>query len=714
MATNNTQVNINERAVQNRSSQDDFGRQDLQNGSIAPGTATCNGNQDMDLNHSDANDSQNNYTSRTRNNSAQTSSTISPSSRRASDQEFNESPNQHPDETSHHEKYYEADAGDGTKAHEQYLHGLPLFLTLISCIISLFIVALDQTIVSTILTTVGDQFNSFEKVGWLTSGFMLPMACLVPSYGKISIAFGRKVTLIVGIIIFEIGSLISALSNSMSLLIGGRVIQGIGGGAVQSMVMVILTESVPISRRSLAFACVAVVWSTSSVLGPIIGGALEKVSWRWCFYINLPIGGFSLIVLMLGFHPPRAQGNIREKLKKIDYMGTFLVTSGIVLVLLAMTFGGVDFAWNSAAIICLFVIGGVLCILFLVWNFGFSSNPIIMKEFVKSPAIMAAVISAMFNFAFFIANLTYLAIYFQVIFDASSLQSGIDLLPLLITVTVTSCCNSLFLNVMKNVKLTMILSGVLSPIGTGLFLLLGRNSSLGLRIGIMIVSGISIGLQFQSSLLSAQLVAPKDIPGALIMVTVFVNFMKSLASTISVTIAQLLFQTTGATYIKDLQNTLSQDTPGYEQFKQIPSETLISNPRSVKNLSSEIQDQVLDQFVKALKNVFYFGLALAVVCFFASFCTTNKKIPKNKDIKTKESGDEEDDKEEEEDKGEDKGNREGDGEGNVESKEMKKRVESNRSVDASASPSMSAESKSDVENSEEEVRMETNKDSANA
>ena len=104
-----------------------------------------------------------------------------------------------------YEEYVEADAGDGTKAHEQYLNGVPLFLTITSCIVSLFLVALDQTVVSTILTKVGDKFKSFEKIGWLTSGFMLPMACLVPSYGNISIAFGRKWTLVAGIIIFEIG-----------------------------------------------------------------------------------------------------------------------------------------------------------------------------------------------------------------------------------------------------------------------------------------------------------------------------------------------------------------------------------------------------------------------------------------------------------------------------------------------------------------------------
>ncbi|KAI5961692.1 hypothetical protein KGF57_001626 [Candida theae] len=540
-------------------------------------------------------------------------------------------------QTSEQKKYYEADAGDGTKAHEQYLHGVPLLLTILSCIVTLFIAALDQTIVSTILTTVGEHFNAFDKVGWLTSGFMLPMACLIPSYGKLSIAFGRKATLLTGIVIFEIGSLISALSNSMSLLIGGRVIQGVGGGAIQSMVMVILTESVPISRRSLVFASVSMVWSTSSVLGPIIGGALEKITWRWCFYINLPIGGVSFLILVFGFNPPKPKGNIRQKLSTIDYVGTFFMTSGLVLVLLGLTFGGIDYPWRSAAVICLFTIGGILLIIFAIWNFGYSTNPIILPEFVKSFTTMTALISAMFNFGFFISNLTYLAVYFQVAFNASSLQSGIDLLPLVISVSVTSVVNSFFINWTKNVKITMIVSGVLSPLGSGLLLLLDKHSSVGKRIGILIVSGIAIGLQFQSSTLSAQLVAPKDIPGALILVTVLLNFARELASTVSVTIAQLLFQVTGTRYIQNLQRDISRNVDGYAEFTSMMPKSLISNPRLVNQLPTEVQEMVLDQFVKALKNVFYFGLGLAVVCFFASMFTTSKRIPKTKDIKTGDS-----------------------------------------------------------------------------
>ncbi|KAI5956376.1 hypothetical protein KGF54_000851 [Candida jiufengensis] len=540
----------------------------------------------------------------------------------------------------HTEKFKEADAGDGTKAHEQHLTGLQLVLTIFSGIISLFLVALDQTIVSTILTTVGDKFNAFEKVGWLTSGFMLPMACLVPSYGKISIAFGRKQTLLAGIVIFEIGSLIAALSNSMDMLIAARCVQGLGGGAVQSTVLIILTEVVPITKRSLVFAFISLTWSVSSVLGPVIGGALSKVTWRWCFFINLPIGGVAFVLLIFFFNPPKISGNFREKINKIDFVGTFFLTSGLILVLLALTFGGIEFAWNSPAIICLFVIGGVLLICFGIWNFRYSQNQIIYTEFIKSPAIMMAVISAAFNFGFFISNLTYLAIYFQVVHHASPLQSGIDLLPLVITVAVASMCNSFFINFTRRVKWTMILSGVLAPVGTGLFLLLDKQSSLGVRFGILIVLGISIGLQFQSSLLSAQLGAPKDKPGALIMVTVFVNFMRNVASTITVTIGQLLYQLTGTAYLQNLQRKITNNFDGYNELKNIPPKVLISNPRTINELPPQAESLVLDQIMKALKNVFYFGLALAVVCFVTSLFTTTKKIPKKQDSKPQEEKDE--------------------------------------------------------------------------
>lgn len=306
------------------------------------------------------------------------------------------------------------------------------------------------------------------------------------------------------------------------------------------------------------------------------------------------------------------------------------MTLGLVLVLLGLTFGGVDYPWKSAAVICLFTVGGVLLTVFAVWNFRYSPNPIILADFVKSFTTMTALISAMFNFGFFISNLTYLAVYFQVVFNASSLQSGIDLLPLVVSVTIASLANSMFINLTKNVKITMIVSGVLSPLGSGLLLLLDKNSSVGKRIGILLVSGIAIGLQFQSSTLSAQLVAPKDVPGALILVTVLLNFARELASTVSVTIAQLLFQVTGTRYLEDLQRGISKNVDGYTEFINMQAKSLISNPRLIRKLPTEVREMVLDQFVKALKNVFYFGLAFSCCVFYCIIIYNWKENSQNK------------------------------------------------------------------------------------
>ncbi|CUM68252.1 uncharacterized protein PRCAT00005973001 [Priceomyces carsonii] len=549
-------------------------------------------------------------------------------------------------------KYFESDAGDGTKATDQHIHGIKLVLTLTSSIFSLFIVALDQTIVSTLLKEVGDEFKEFLKVNWLNTGFMLPMATLAPSYGKVSIAFGRKYSVWVGIVIFEIGSLVSALAKSMNMLIGGRVVQGAGGSLVQSMVLVIVTESIPMSKRPLAFALFGITWSVASVLGPFIGGAFTShVTWRWCFYINLPIGGLAFLMILFSFNPPKPAGNFKEKLSKIDYIGTFLITSGLVLILLALSFGGLDFPWKSAAVICCFVIGGLLVLLFGYYNFRISKNPIIIKEIITIPKIFASCMSATFNFAFFMSIITYLAIYFQVIFNASAWQSGVDLLPFVITVSVSSALNGAFMRFTRYVKITMMISAIFGPLGTGLLLLLRKDSPAKDRIGLLIPIGISVGLQFQSSLLAAQLEAPAHIEGSIILVTTFLNFAKSTGATISLAISQLLLQNTGTAYIKSSIKKLSRESEEYKILHSISPKTLLQTPSLIHELPEAAKNIVIDDFMRALKDVFYFALACSFVAFVASVFTTNKRIPKHKDVKT--SKDEKEKSSDEEATGED-------------------------------------------------------------
>lgn len=135
-----------------------------------------------------------------------------------------------PEKPTEAKKFYESNAGDGTTVHDQYLSGIPLILAVFSCASCMFLMALDQTIVVTLLKTVGEKFHSYEKVGWLTSGFMVALAVSALAWGKIAQIFGRKITMITAVVLFEAGSLLSALAPSMNALIGGRVLSGIGGG----------------------------------------------------------------------------------------------------------------------------------------------------------------------------------------------------------------------------------------------------------------------------------------------------------------------------------------------------------------------------------------------------------------------------------------------------------------------------------------------------
>lgn len=510
------------------------------------------------------------------------------------------------------------DAGDGTTAADQVLHGIPLLLCGLALLLSMFLVALDQTIIATLLETVGAEFNDFGKISWVSSGYLLPTAVLAMNWGKISLIFGRKYTMLVAIVLFEAGSLVCALANSMNMLIGGRVLAGVGGGGIQVLVFVIVTEITTLEKRGMFQGFIGAAFGIASVVGPLVGGAFtEHVTWRWCFYINLPIGGCAFAGIFFLFHPPLPKGSLKEKIAMIDFIGTALLCSGLVLILLAMTFGSTTKPWNSALVISFFVVGGVLLGLFFAWNFTLSKSPLIPWFVVRVWRVDVVCVAAAAMFGAFMCSVLYLATFFQVVMDANAMHSGIDLLPLIIPVVLCSISSGIFISKTGITKPVSAVGAVLGCIGYGVLTLLNEHSDSGRRIGFLILPGVAIGLSMQSMILNLQTAAPKHNGGVLV-ATSLMAFCRSLGgavcSTLGQTIQSVVFR----------EQLVKHNFPNNDQLT-----TLINSPQAIRQLPKEEQTVVIESFVVGFRAVIYFAMGLFISYALLVGFFTNKKIPKS-------------------------------------------------------------------------------------
>ncbi|CAN6666429.1 protein Sge1p [Trichomonascus vanleenenianus] len=476
--------------------------------------------------------------------------------------------------------------------------------------------ALDQTIIATVLSTVGNHFHDFGKVSWIASAFFLPAAVFALSWSKVSLVFGRKWTVLVAIVLFELGSLICGLANSMNMLIVGRVIGGIGGGGIQVMVFIIITEITSIDKRGIAQGLIAASFGIASVVGPLVGGAFTThVSWRWCFYINLPFGAIAFALIWIFFNPPPVMGSWKHKLAKIDYIGTALLTAGLVLVLLALTLGSTDHPWNSAIVIAFFTVGGILTIAFLAFNFFVSKHPLIPIEVARVPQVIMAALSIGLVYGGFMLSVLYLSTYYQVVKKADAMQSGIDLLPYIVPLVISALISGAVCSIFGVVKPFALIGVGMSCVGFGLLTTLDENSPWRKTGGYLILPGIGFGLSMQSSAIALQVAAPKRNGGVLLAIGLM-NCIRSTGSVIASSLGQTI-QT--VVFVQKLK--------GVDIPQTISPKTLVNEPELIYQLPPEISDQIIKAFVTGFQRVMFTGLAFIVAGWICALFMTNKRTP---------------------------------------------------------------------------------------
>ena len=400
---------------------------------------------------------------------------------------------------------------------QYYAQGWRLFLILSSLLLSLFCQALDDTIIATAIPRITDDFQRLDDVGWYGSAYLLTNAAFQLFYGKLYQILPLRWVFLWSLLLFEVGSLIAGVAPASLVLIVGRAVAGTGAAGITSGALNIMAHITPIHRRPLFVSLIGAVYGFASVIGPVIGGAFaERVTWRWNFYLNLPIGGAAAIVLLLALNrlPPSAQGHRlppRTAILRLDPVGTLSFIPSIICLLMALQWAGTTYTWSDGRIIALLTLFAVLLVIFVVAQVVQNNhNVTIPKHIAKNRNMAFGALFAFCQGAAFNLYIFYIPLYFQAVKNTTPITSGLDYLPLILINTIgILIAGSLTSKIGYNVPWIWA-SSILMSVGAGLLTLLHVDSDTGHWVGFQILFAIGSGLGFQQPFVTAQAVLPLE------------------------------------------------------------------------------------------------------------------------------------------------------------------------------------------------------------
>ncbi|KAI7850902.1 major facilitator superfamily domain-containing protein [Circinella umbellata] len=478
---------------------------------------------------------------------------------------------------------------------------------------SMFVMSLNSTVVAPAMSIIATELQALEQQTWIATSFMVAMISFQPLAGKFSDIFGRKPVLLFGLCFFWIGSLISALSPTISGLIAGRTIQGFGGGGIFSMMFVVVTDIASPEWKPRLQSMLTVIYGLSSVVGPLIGGAfVDYLSWRWDFWINIIIGGIATILILLFLKESATVQNepLIVKVKRIDALGILFSISCVTCLLLALGWGPL-YGWKNAHSVGPFVASGVALVLLIISQGWISKEPVMPAAIMLKPSVLTIYIFMATLGLGFVGTLYFGPILFQSVFGANSIQSGIRLIPFMGCLIAGSLGSSYLISKIPYVKFFLLVGACCNVLGYGLFYTVNENSSWGQQAGFLSFCGLAFGLSQQNAILAVQTTVDKKY---MAVATSLTNFFMMLGSAIGVAIYQTLFSVFLENEVKKLDPEIIAIGNEYDALK---------NYLYIRKMPVDAQGPIIKAYMNSLHLTFTVPLCAAGISIIAVLFTQN-------------------------------------------------------------------------------------------
>ncbi len=477
-------------------------------------------------------------------------------------------------------------------------------------VLVMLLAALDSTIVATALPTIVGELGGLEHISWIVSAYLLAQTAVTPLYGKLGDLFGRKRILQTAVVLFLLGSALCGLAGSMTALIAFRAVQGLGAGGLIVLTQAVIGDIVPPRERGRYQGIFGGVFGLSSVAGPLLGGLIvEHVSWRWVFYVNLPIGLVALVVLAVTLPATASRGR-----PAIDYLGAGLLTSGLSGIVLVTSLGGTTWAWGSAAVVIVGALGVAAVAAFLLVERR-AREPVLPPALWRERVFaVASALSLIVGFALFGA-VTFLPLYFQTVNAASPTGAGLRLLPMMLGVLVTSIGSGQAISRIGRYKAFPVVGTLVMACGLYLLSHLGVGTSTALASLYLLVLGLGLGLVMQVLILAVQNAVPYVVLGA---ATSGVTLMRGIGGSVGTAAFGSLFtnkltgQLTGGGLPPELEKLLS----GGGRLTGAMVEQLPAGARTAYQQA----------YVNALSPVFRVAAVVALIGFVVSWLLPERPL----------------------------------------------------------------------------------------